>query len=304
MEQLFNSVPFSANLAVYIAIDISILIILLLFMRWLSGLMSKVSVSKELGERDNFAFGVSLAGRMIALAIVLSSVVGRHVELDFQTSLFKLLIFGLLGITLVRVGRFAHDKIVLNQIDKDAMILEKNVSIALVDATSTIASAIITRSIILWTDATDIDAFVAITTGTLVVLSVLLLCTRIYEHRFAEKNQNSSFQTTLCQGQLALAIQHGGNLLAIAIAVSASASIVVYSSGAYVSNVTGWLISGICLALGVMMISSLCKRIVLYGVQWRTEVSLQHNVGIACIEAVLAIGVAVILNQLLATALA
>jgi len=250
MEQLFNSVPFSANLAVYIAIDISILIILLLFMRWLSGLMSKVSVSKELGERDNFAFGVSLAGRMIALAIVLSSVVGRHVELDFQTSLFKLLIFGLLGITLVRVGRFAHDKIVLN------------------------------------------------------VLSVLLLCTRIYEHRFAEKNQNSSFQTTLCQGQLALAIQHGGNLLAIAIAVSASASIVVYSSGAYVSNVTGWLISGICLALGVMMISSLCKRIVLYGVQWRTEVSLQHNVGIACIEAVLAIGVAVILNQLLATALA
>jgi len=165
MEQLFNSVPFSANLAVYIAIDISILIILLLFMRWLSGLMSKVSVSKELGERDNFAFGVSLAGRMIALAIVLSSVVGRHVELDFQTSLFKLLIFGLLGITLVRVGRFAHGAVSI---------------------------------------------------------------------------------------------------------------VIVYS---YI-------------------------RTQIYGVQWRTEVSLQHNVGIACIEAVLAIGVAVILNQLLATALA
>jgi uncharacterized membrane protein len=130
------------------------------------------------------------------------------------------------------------------------------------------------------------------------VLAVLLLATRIYEYRFAEKNQNSSFQETLAKGQLALAIQHSGNLIGIAIAVSATGHILVYEPDAYVSNVTGWLLVGVCLAVSLMMLTSICKRVVLAGVRWRAEVALQHNIGIASIEAVLAIGIALLFSNI------
>lgn len=298
MEQLVKIIPLSPELPIYLAIDVGIAIGLLFAIRWLSGVINKVDVSQELGERDNFAFGVSVAGRMIALTIVLSAVVGRHVGLGYDVAALSMLMFGTLGITLVRIGRFAHDKLVLHLFDKDHMISEKNISVGLVDAASAIASAIITKSIIEWANGVDINAFIAVFTGAIVVLAVLLLATRIYEYRFAEKNQNSSFQQTLSKGQIALAIQHSGNLIGIAIAVSATSKILIYDPHAYVSNVTGWLIVGVCLALVLMVLTSICKRVVLAGVRWRTEVALQHNVGIASIEAVLAIGIALLFSNI------
>ena len=299
MEQLVKLVPLSGNLVIYLLIDLSIAIFLLFAIRSLSGYFNKISVREELGERDNFAFGISLAGGMLALTIVLSAVVGRHVGMGFDVAAMSMLLFGALGIFLVKIGRIAHDKFVLNRLDKELMIREKNVSVALVDASSAIASAIITKSIIDWAQGTDIYAFIAVFSGSIVVLCVLLLVTRINEYSFAENNQNSSFQRTLCNGQIALAIQHGGNLIGIAIAVSTASKLLIYNSTAYISNITGWLIIGLALAITLMIITSLTKRLVLMGVNWRSEVTLQHNIGIASIEAILSIGIALLFSNVI-----
>ena len=297
MEQLVQIIPLSSDLAVYLAIDISLAVLLLFAIRAMSGRFKHVSVRKELGERDNFAFGISLAGRMFALTIVLSAVVGRHVGMGFEAAALGMVLFGAMGILLVKIGRFAHDKLVLNRLDKDQMIEQKNVSVALVDACSAIASAIITKSIIDWAQGTDINAFIAVFSGALVVLAVLLFATRIYEFRFAENNQNRGFQRTLCEGQIALAIQHGSNLIGIAIAVSTASRILVYHPQSYVSNITGWLFAGLILASMLMILTSIAKRIVLAGVNRQTEVSLQHNIGVASIEGVLSIGIALLFSN-------
>lgn len=294
MEQLVKLIPLSSDLAIYLAIDVSITLLLLFVIRSLSGFLKKVSVRQELGVKDNFAFGISMAGRMFALIIVLSSVVGRHTGLGYEAAALGMLLFGLLGILLVKIGRFGHDKLILNRLDKEEMISDKNVSVAIVDACSAVASAIVAKSIIDWADGADTNALIAVFSGALVVLSVLLFATRLYEFRFAEKNQNSSFQHTLCNGQIALAIQHGGNLIGIAIAVSAASKILIYEPTGYVSNITGWLISGFLLASMLMFLTSIAKRVVLAGVNRQTEVSLQHNIGIASIEAVLSVGIAML----------
>jgi uncharacterized membrane protein YjfL (UPF0719 family) len=298
MEQLVKFLPISNDLPIYLAIDIGIAIGLLLVLRFLSGLFNKINVREELGERDNFAFGISIAGRMLSLMIVLSAVVGRHVGMGFEVAALGMLMFGTLGIILVRVGRFCHDKIVLNRLDKEKMIAEKNISVGIVDATSSIAAAIMIKSIFEWTQGTGVDAFIAVVSGTIVVLCVLLFATRLYEFRYANNNQDNSFQRTLCNGQLALAIQHSGNLIGIAIAVSSASKLLIYTPQAYVSNITGWLIVGLCLAIILMVMTSLCKRVVLMGVKWKVEIALQHNVGIASIEAVLAIGIALLFNNI------
>ncbi|MGQ8364692.1 DUF350 domain-containing protein [Glaciecola sp. 1036] len=298
MEQLVKLLPISQDTPIYLAIDVGIAIILLFSIRSLSGFFSKKSVRKELGEKDNFAFGISMAGRMLSLTIVLSAVVGRHIGLGYDVAAIGMLLFGASGLFLVKVGRFAHDKLVLNRLDKDEMIDQKNVSVALVDAASAIASALITKSIIDWAQGTDTKAFVAVFSGALVTLSVLLFATRLYEYRFKESNQSHSFQKTLTKGQVALAIQHCGNLIGIAIAVSSASKILQYDPDGYVSNLTGWLIVGLGLAVILMVMTSITKRIVLLGVKWQSEVVLQHNIGVASIEAVLSIGIALLFSQI------
>ncbi len=298
MEQLVKFVPFSSDILIYLAIDLSIAVLLLLAIRSFAGVFSKVSVRNELGEKDNFAFGISMAGRMLSLTIVLSAVVGRHTHLGYEVAALGMVVFGAVGILLVRAGRFAHDKVVLNRLDKNQMIAEKNISVALVDAASSIASAIIIKSIIDWAVGTDVNTLIAIFSGTTVVLSVLLLTTRVYERRFANNNQDNSFQDTLCKGHLALSIQHSGNLIGTAIAVSSAGSILAYEPESYVSNITGWLLVGLTFAVSLIILASVSKRIILAGVNWKREVDLQHNVGIASIEFVLSIGLALLIAGL------
>jgi len=301
METLVKLVPVARDLWVYIAIDVGLALLLLLVMKWLSRSRAKVSVSDELGVKDNFAFGISVAGGMLSLCLVLSSVVGRHVGQGYEQAAIGMVIFGIIGILLVKVGRFAHDKIVLDAVDTQHKISDRNVSVALVDASSLVSSAIILRSMMVWVDGSDVNAMIAIVTGFLVVLTILLIMTRIYEMRYAMQNQNHSFQSALDTGQLALAVQHAGNLLGTAIVVSSAGALLSYNPEGYVSNVTGWLLTSVVLSLLLWILVAFSKRAILNGINYQKEVDEQHNVGVAAVELTLSIGLAMIISSVLSS---
>ena len=301
METLVKLVPLARDLWVYVAIDVGLALVLLLVMKWLSRSRAKVSVSDELGVKDNFAFGISVAGGMLSLCLVLSSVVGRHVGQGYEQAAIGMVLFGIIGIFLVKVGRFAHDKIVLDAVDTQHKVSDRNVSVALVDAASLVSSAIILRSIMVWVDGSDVNAMIAIVTGFLVVLTILLIMTRIYEMRYAMQNQNHSFQSALDTGQLALAVQHAGNLLGTAIVVSSAGALLSYSPEGYVSNVTGWLVTSVLLSLLLWVLVAFSKRAILNGINYQKEVDEQHNVGVAAVELTLSIGLAMIISSVLSS---
>nr|WP_203565699.1 DUF350 domain-containing protein [Alteromonas hispanica] len=279
--------------------DVGIALALLMIMKWLTGAFRRFSVTDELGVKDNFAFGISIAGGMLSLCIVLSSVVGRHVGMGYQEAAIGMVTFGLIGIALVKFGRFAHDKLVLNKVDTPEMIAERSVSVALVDAASLVASAIVLRNIMLWVDGSDMNAIIAIVTGFAVVLTMLLVMTRILEYRYARDNQNDSFQGALEGGQIALAVEHAGNLLGTAMIVSAAKNLLVYEPSGYVSNVTGWLIVSVGLTIALHLLVLVNKKIILYGMNFRQEVDQQHNIGVAALGFTLSIGNAMIINAVL-----
>ncbi len=299
MEALVKLVPLSEELLVYLAMDVGIALVLLMIMKWLTGALRKYSVTEELGVKDNFAFGISIAGSMLSLCIVLSSVVGRHVGVGYQEAAIGMVTFGAAGILLVKLGRFAHDKLVLNQVDTHEMIAQRSVSIALVDAASLVASAIVLRNIMLWVDGSDMNAMIAIVTGFSVVLTMLLVMTRILEFRYAKNNQNDAFQGALEKGHLALAIEHAGNLLGTAMIVSAAKNLLMYSPSGYVSNITGWLIVSVCMAITLHILVLISKQIIMFGMNYRTEVDQQHNVGVASLGFALSLGNAMIINAIL-----
>lgn len=294
MNTLINLIELSPDIWVYLAIDMVIAICLLITLRWMSGRLVAINRHDELCAQANFALGISVAGRMLALCIVLSAAVASSTKTDYLSTALGMLFYGLVGILLIRIGRIAHDKIILHRLDKEEHIRKRNTSIALVDASSSISTALIIRSVMLWVEGSDANALVAILSGFVVTQAILLTTTRLYERRFKENNQSGSLQKSLTKGQLALAIQHSGNLLGTAMVVTAASSLLIYNPVGYVSNLTSWLFVGLSLTLLLAVLVAIAKKLILAGLDLVQEIDQQHNIGIASIEMVLSVGVALV----------
>ncbi len=300
MNTLIELVGVNQELLVFLAIDITIAIILLGAMRFLLGLSSKVNSTEELAHKDNFAFGVSVAGSILALGIVLTGAITGENAPSYSMEIIGMLAYGAYGLLLIKVGRVIQDKVALHHLDKTALIKEQNLTIGIIDAAGAIATAIIIRAVLLWVDGLDLSTFIAITCGFIVAQAVLVLVTRLRERKYAQNNQEDCLQEALSNGQLALAIRYSGQVISTALAVTAASHFLVYSPESLVINLIGWLVFGIIMTLLVALLTSLAKRIVLWGINLVEEVDQQHNIGVASIEMATSIAIALILSALMA----
>jgi hypothetical protein len=300
MNTLIELVGVNQDLLIYLAIDVSIAILLLGAMRFLSGLSAKVNSTEELAKEDNFAFGISVAGSILALGIVLTGAITGEAANSYAEEAIGMLAYGGYGLLLIKIGRVIHDKIALQHLDKNALIIEKNLTIGIIDAAGAIATAIIIRAVLLWVDGLDLSTFIAITSGFIVAQAVLVFVTRIREKQYAKNNQEDCLQEALSNGQLALAIRYSGQVISTALAVTAASYFLVYSPETLVINLIGWLVFGIVMTLLVAILTAIAKRIVLWGINLVEEVDQQHNIGVASIEMATSIAIALILTALMA----
>jgi len=300
MNTLIELVSVNQELLIFLAIDITIAIVLLGAMRFLLGLTSQVNSTEELAEKDNFAFGVSVAGSVLALGIVLTGAITGENAQNYVMEIIGMLAYGAYGLVLIKVGRIIQDKVALHSLDKTALIKEQNLSIGIIDAAGAIATAIIIRAVLLWVDGLDVSTFIAITSGFIVAQAVLVLVTRIRERKYAQNNQEDCLQEALSNGQIALAIRYSGQVISTALAVTAASHFLVYSPDTLVMNLIGWLVFGLIMTILVALLTSLAKRIVLWGINLVEEVDQQHNIGVASIEMATSIAIAMILSALMA----
>lgn len=300
MNTLIELVGVNQELLIYLAIDIAIAIILLGAMRFLLGLTSQVNSTEELAQKDNFSFGVSVAGSILALGIVLTGAITGENAPSYMMEIIGMLAYGAYGLILIKVGRVIQDKVALQHLNKTQLIKEQNLTIGIIDAAGAIATAIIIRAVLLWVEGLDVATFIAITSGFIVAQAVLVLVTRIRERKYATNNQEDCLQEALSEGQLALAIRYSGQVISTALAVTAASHFLVYSPETLVMNLIGWLVIGIIMTLLVALLTSIAKRIVLWGINLVEEVDQQHNVGVASIEMATSISIALILTALMA----
>lgn len=300
INTLIEQVGVNQELLIYLAIDVTIAIILLGAMRFLLGLTSQVNSTDELAHKDNFAFGVSVAGSILALGIVLTGAITGENAPSYMMEVIGMLSYGIYGLVLIKVGRVIQDKVALQHLNKAELIKEQNLSIGIIDAAGAIATAIIIRAVLLWVNGLEIATFIAITSGFIVAQAVLVLVTRIRERNYAKNNQEDCLQEALSEGQVALAIRYSGQVISTALAVTAASHFLVYSPDTLIMNLVGWLVFGIIMTLLVALLTSLAKRIVLWGINLVEEVDQQHNIGVASIEMATSIAIALILSALMA----
>jgi len=299
MNTLIDLIGVNQELLIYLAIDITIAIILLGAMRFLLGLTSQVNSTEELAKKDNFAFGVSVAGSVFALGIVLTGAITGENAPSYLIEVVGMLAYGVYGLVLIKVGRIIQDKVALQHLNKTELIKERNLTIGIVDAAGAISTAIIIRAVLLWVDGLDFSTFLAITSGFIVAQTVLVLVTRIRERKYASNNQKDCLQEALTDGNIALAIRYSGQVISTALAVTAASHFLVYSPDTLVVNLIGWLVFGVVMTLIVTLLTSIAKRIVLWGINLVEEVDQQHNIGVASIEMATSISIALLLTALM-----
>ena len=300
INRLIELVGVNQELLIYLAIDVTIAIILLGAMRFLLGLTSQVNSTEELAQKDNFAFGVSVAGSILALGIVLTGAITGENAPSFLFEIIGMLAYGTYGLILIKIGRVIQDKVALQHLNKTALIKENNLTIGIIDAAGAIATAIIIRAVLLWVDGLNVATFIAITSGFIVAQAVLVLVTRIREKQYSRNNQKDSLQEALSDGQVALAIRYSGQVISTALAVTAASHFLIYSPETLVMNLIGWLVFGVVMTILVSLLTSVSKRIVLWGINLVEEVDQQHNIGVASIEMATSIAIALILTALMA----
>ncbi|GIU19114.1 ATP synthase F0 subunit A [Shewanella colwelliana] len=296
----FQNFGITSELIGILAIDITIAVILLTAMRYLQGWNLKVNSTHELSERDNFAFGISTAGAVAGLGIVLTGAITGEAAHSFLYEAIGMSAYGIFGLLLIKLGRFLHDKIALNEIDKNAMILKGNISVALVDAAAAIATAIIIRSVLMWAEDITLDTFIAIFSAFAISQLMLVLLTRFREKQYAKRNQDASMQAALAQGHTAVAIRHSGYMLAMALSFNAASHFILYEPQAYISNLIGWLVFSVIMLICLSLLQALVKKLVLANIDLAQEVEQQHNIGIATVELAISVAIALILTSLMA----
>ena len=300
MNTFIEITGLNQELLIFLAIDITIAIILLGAMRFISGISAKVNSTDELAKEDNFAFGISVAGSVAALGIVLTGAISGENADSYLMEIIGMASYGIFGLILIKVGRIFHDRFALNKIDKNAEIKSRNIAVGLVDASGAIATAIIIRAVLLWVYGLDINTFTAITAGFIVSQAMLVLVTRIKERQYLANNPDNTMQNAFAEGQVALAIRYAGQVISTALAVTAASHFLTYSPETLMINLVGWLVFGMVMTLLVALLTTIAKRLVLMGINLVEEVDQQHNIGVACVEMAISISIALILTALMA----
>lgn len=300
MDNLLNITDINQEILIILAIDIAVAILLLSAMKFVSGLSAKVNTTHELAQEDNFAFGISVAGSVAALGIVMTGAITGESAISYELEAIGMFSYGLFGLVLIKLGRIIHDKFALNRLDKMEEIRNRNITVGLVDAACVIATAIVIRAVLIWVDGLNVYTFVAIASGFIVSQIILVLVTRIREYFYKKNNQNDSLQDAFKEGQMALAIRYSGQIISTSLAVTAASYFLVYSPDTIIENLLGWLLFGVIMTLIMAILTTIAKRIILWGINLTEEVDHQHNVGVASIEMAISISIALILTALMA----
>ncbi len=293
-------IHFYPDLLVILLIDLVIAVAVLTAFRKLAGLISNVSSTKELAEKDNFAFGLVFAGGMTALAIVLTGVMSGDAGSSFFDEIVLVVSYGVLGILLMTLTRKILDNIALPDINIHEQVMKGNMAAAIVDVGNLLATAIIVRAVMVWIDEVNLFGLIAVIIGFVVSQIVLILVTQYRTRVYAKRHAGKSLQKAFEENNQALAIRYLGHKIGVALAVTAASGFVPYNEDRIFMACLVWGLISIALTIILSLIAMAARHVILAKIDVVEEVDKQQNLGIAYIEAMIYISIGFLLSGIIA----
>ena len=280
-------------------LDFVISVALVVGLRKLTGLVANLSTTEELAERDNFAFGISLAGAIYALSRMLTGVLTGDVANSLLNEAILLIGYGVLGVLLIKIGRFVLDRWVLRGVEIQQEIKNANVPVALVDVANVVATGIILRAVLGWVEGDLVLSVIALVMAFIVTQVLLSLVSYSRVVIFSKRNKGRDWQKEIASGNSALALRYMGHIIGVSLAVTAASGLVIYNEQNIFYSLMIWAVAAIDLVVVATLFSFIARKFILNGVDVVTEVDTQRNIGVATIEAVIFLSIGLLLIALL-----
>ncbi len=277
------------NLAVVLALFVSL--------KFFSAAIIHVNPTKELSIRDNPAFGISLAGAMLGVAIMLGGAVYGDPDNNGVPSFIEVAALGLTGIALMMVTRFVLSKLVLTRITLRQEILAGNKAVAIADAGNVIASAIIIYVVMIWVPAYSMDTMFALFGGFAVSQAFLAFMTILRIRLFPKVNCGDCLQTQLKQGNIAMGLKFAGQKIGTALAMSTAAHIVVYEEYSVGPILLAWAVASVIVVAVWEVLCQIAQRIILMKVDLTHEIVNDKNIAIGAMLAAIYISIGLLISQ-------
>lgn len=287
------------DLALYYLVDFLIAVALLSAMRFLAGLVGNVSATKEISHNDNKAFGISLAGAMVAVSIMLMGVVSGDAGYNLVNEALTVILFGVIGITLMWLTRIAFDRISFPGLSIHDQIMKGNMAASIIDACNMIATAIIIKGAMIWVDGDMTMAIIAVVVSFFASQIIMALATLYRVKVYEKRHKGNQLHQAIEENNIALALRFSAYRIGIAIAVSAAFTAVEYEAGAFMLVFMLWFAVALALFILLTLISIVIRLGVLPRVNVGEEVGEQGNIAVGAIEGSIYIVVGLLLAGLI-----
>lgn len=279
-----------------IVINVIVVFVALIGFRWMQGIFAEVSVKEELDHKDNFAFGISVAGGIVSLCFILGAAVGGNASVSLVSEAVNVVLYAVAGIVLLKVGMLVTDKVVLHQLSVPEQLRKQNLAVGIVHGANLVALGIVISAAVGWVETESWTGIGSAAWIFLVALIVILLVTRLRSLVYARRHNNASWQAALTDGNGPLAVRYAGHVLGTAIAIGAVGGLVNYLPEAPWLSVSAWAGYAVAMVVVIWVLYRLALIILLMGIDVKEEVDVQKNYGIAFIEFAIFVGLASIIK--------
>jgi len=295
--EILHLMNLDAHYIQVLLINLGIAIALLFVARSLLALTTRVSTTSELSENDNPAYGVSLAGIVLSITIIMTGVLSGPASYNLMDELIAVTMFGILGIALMVFANFIFDMVSMPKISIPKAIIQGNLAAGLINAGNLIATAIIVRAVIIWADLDGLHGVIAAVSGF--VLSQLIL-TLVSKYRIAlfNRKNTTSFQDAILGANLAVAWRFTGFRIAVALAITAASGLVPPINGDFVTPLILWCVVSLAMLGLISILNIIADKVLLAGIDLRDEVDSQQNVAVGVTQASIIISVSMIVAVL------
>ncbi|MDB5478619.1 MAG: putative rane protein [Alphaproteobacteria bacterium] len=281
----------------YILLNLAMVIALFASLRLFAGLIGGVKPTVELIKKDNPAFGIALAGVILAIALLLSGTIYGSLDTTLLESAETVIFRGVLGVILLAVTRIIFDRITLSRVHIKDEIIKGNVAVAIADTSNVIAAAIIVRAVFVWGKSNSMQGIVALVAGYAVSQLILTFITmaklRISTARYGDRG----IQRQLKNGNIAVSLRFAGQKIGTAFAIAIAASLIATEDFELLPVLGVWFLASLLAIFLLKLISFISERIILFKVDINDEVIGQGNIAVGAVIGIIYVAIGLLLSS-------
>lgn len=265
---------------------------LLTVFKILNGICAGYKIDSELTEKDNKAIAVSLAGFLVSLCLIIHGVLvtpGEINYIDGDTSWMKDLwstcLWASLGCAYLLISRVINDKLILSKFSNhEELVRDRNVGVGVLQAASYISTALVIRATISTPETLSLGQEILLTTIWFVCTQALLIAFSLLYQILTKYDIHEELR----DDNPAVGVAFGGNIIAFSILLSFYISIY--------DGLFGMVIWAVIASVLLCIVRVMVDKLLLPKHKLDEEISKDRNWGAGMIEAMTAIGVALIIS--------